>query len=291
MKGKVAAVLMLCAAGLLARDIRVDNLDIPFKGEEELDVVIEFGLGNLELSRGTISDYLMKSIIEYDADIVKPVIDYKVLGNRGRLKMYTENFDETPFKGWKKRDRELSGDLRKNHWTLEFNRSVPTSFDIELGLGKGRLDFTDLKISDLSLECGLSDVVVEFRKRNDERIRNLSLEAGLGNVELFGLGFANIERFDVECGLGSTRLNFEGDITQNMKGRISVGLGSVAVEIPDNVGVEIEAESSFLSSLNLKDFDEIDEDVYRSENWRKTKYKIYMVIEIGLGSVDIDWVK
>ncbi len=290
MKTKICILVLILLALLSAQDIVSKQYELPYKGEEELDATIDFGLGELKIAKGAGRDRLVEALLEYDADIVSPVIDYKVLGNRGRLKMYTEDIDDIFVTSWKKRKRHDESDFRRNSWDLAFSREVPISFDIDLGLGKGELDFTDLRVKDLRLECGMSDVTMEFRDINREVLQNLSIESGLGNVEIYGLGNARMERLDVECGLGSTVLSFDGDLQNLVKGQISVGLGSVELQIPENVGVEIEAESSFLSSINLPDFDEIDDDVYRSENWRKSDYRIYLIVEIGLGSVDIDWI-
>jgi hypothetical protein len=98
-----------------------------------------------------------------------------------------------------------------------------------------------------------------------------------------------MERFNVECGLGTTELVFDGSLSQDIRGKIEVGLGSVIIEVPDNVAVEVRSQSSFLSSLNLHGFDRISENLYRSGNWETANKRIYLEIEVGLGSVDINW--
>ncbi|RKY57098.1 MAG: hypothetical protein DRP89_00055 [Candidatus Neomarinimicrobiota bacterium] len=290
MRAKVLLVVLILFTLLYAEEPTVEQHNIPYKGEKELDVNIEFGFGRLDLMSGKTNDYILESEMSYLSRRYKPVIKYKKLGGVGKLNLYTKKFEKGSFFGLNKKDRGRSGDIEKSHWELKFNRTLPSAFDIDLGLGKGNLDFTDLRVNDLSLECGMSDVTVEFRRENEEIIRSFSIESGLGSVEADGLGYANIARLDVECGLGSANLRFNGDLQQNIKGEVTVGLGSVEISIPKNVGVEIEAEKSFLSSLNLDNFDEIDEDIYRSENWKEAHRKIYLVIEIGLGSVDIDWI-
>ncbi len=290
MRVKALLVAVILFARLYAEDLTVEQHNISYKGEKELNVNIEFGFGRLDLMSSNSNDYILESEMSYLRKRYKPIIEYKKLGGVGKLHLYTEKFEKGSFFGLGKKDKGYSGDVEKNHWKLKFNRILPTAFDIDLGLGKGNLDFTDLRANDLSLECGMSDVTIEFGKENEEEIRSLSIESGLGSVEANGLGYANIARLDVECGLGSVNLRFDGDLQQNIKGKVTVGLGSVEISVPKNVGVEIEAERSFLSSLNLDDFDEIDKDIYRSENWKEAERKIYLAVEIGLGSVDIDWI-
>jgi len=288
MKGRLIFGICLVTTFVLAEDIVTERHEIPYKGEEELSVGIEFGLGKLELRSLDNNKYIMQAEIAYSKDLYKPEIDYKTVGNRGKLRLASHQDENNRFWGHSKKNS--SSDIKNNHWRVAMTDQISTAYDIELGLGKGILDFTNIKVNDLNLECGLSDVVVEFTKSNKERIRTLVIQSGLGNVEVTGLCNANMDRFDVECGLGSTKLRFDGDPARDIKGRITIGLGSVTVQIPEDIAVQIEAESSFLSSLNFDGFREIEENVYRSKNWKSADQRIYIVIEIGLGSVDIEWI-
>ncbi len=288
MKRKLIILLIFMIAVLSAEDYFTERYDIPFKGEEELDVNISFGLGTLDLKSHDDPKYLVHSIMTYSQRIYKPIVDYKILGNRGRLKMSTEKYDESN-KNDKRNLKSSQVNKELNKWHLEFSQKIPIYFAVDLGLGEGRLDFTDLRVRDLKLHCGLSDVNVIFRDKNQDNMRNMVIETGLGSVNVKGLSYANMERFNVECGLGTTELVFDGSLSQDIRGKIEVGLGSVIIEVPDNVAVEVRSQSSFLSSLNLHGFDRISENLYRSGNWETANKRIYLEIEVGLGSVDINW--
>jgi len=288
MKRSIIILVLITATFLGAQGVQTERHDIPLNGEEELDVNIGFGLGDLELRGHDVAGYLLRSEMTYSQSYYKPTVEYKVLGNRGRLRLYTEKFDKYNIVGDKQ--HKISRDDRdKNRWRLEFTRTIPIYYSIDLGLGEGRLDFTDLRVRNLKLQCGLSDVTVLFKRDNKEVLRSLDIGTGLGNVDVKGLGFANMERFSVECGLGSTDLVFDGNLQQDIRGKIEVGLGSVSIEVPDDIAVEVRSESSFLSSLNLHGFDRVGNNLYRSGNWKSARKRIYMEIEVGLGSVDINW--
>jgi len=49
MKGRLIFGICLVTTFVLAEDIVTERHEIPYKGEEELSVGIEFGLGKLEL--------------------------------------------------------------------------------------------------------------------------------------------------------------------------------------------------------------------------------------------------
>ncbi|HNZ36009.1 MAG TPA: toast rack family protein [Candidatus Marinimicrobia bacterium] len=288
MKRKLIILWIFMIAVLSAEDYFTEHYDIPYKGEEELDVNISFGLGTLDLKSHDDPKYLVHSIMTYSQRIYMPIVDYKILGNRGRLKMSTEKYDESN-KNDKRNLKSSQVNKELNKWHLEFSQKIPIYFAVDLGLGEGRLDFTDLRVRDLKLHCGLSDVNVIFRDKNQDNMRNMVIETGLGSVNVKGLSYANMERFNVECGLGTTELVFDGSLSQDIRGKIEVGLGSVIIEVPDNVAVEVRSQSSFLSSLNLHGFDRISENLYRSGNWETANKRIYLEIEVGLGSVDINW--
>ena len=288
MKRKLIILLIFMIAVLSAEDYFTEHYDIPYKGEEELDVNISFGLGTLDLKSHDDPKYLVHSIMTYSQRIYMPIVDYKILGNRGRLKMSTEKYDESN-KNDKRNLKSSQVNKELNKWHLEFSQKIPIYIAVDLGLGEGRLDFTDLRVRDLKLHCGLSDVNVIFRDKNQDNMRNMVIETGLGSVNVKGLSYANMERFNVECGLGTTELVFDGSLSQDIRGKIEVGLGSVIIEVPDNVAVEVRSQSSFLSSLNLHGFDRISENLYRSGNWETANKRIYLEIEVGLGSVDINW--
>jgi hypothetical protein len=280
---------IILTAGLYGKGLKVEHFDIPYKGEERVDVEIQFNLGELKLKNAEDDKYIFKAEIIYDKDKYKPIVEFRRSGKTGKLTLSSEKRNGDSFFG---RGRgSSSGGIDDNKWDTEFIGIIPITFDIELGLGKGKLDFTDMLITDIQLMTGLSDVIAEFNGANREIIRTLTLETGLGNVEFYGLGYANIERLSIECGLGSAQLSFDGEIQRDIKGKISVGLGSVNIKIPKDVGVRIKAESSFLSSLDIKNFYQVGPSRYESENWDDAKHKIYLTVEVGLGSVDIDWIK
>ena len=286
---KESLIIGICMFSVmaLAGDMVTEKHDLPYKGEEELDVGIEFGLGRLELRGSDNKKYIMQAELQYDKDLYEPEIDYKTVGNRGKLRLISHRDED--HKIWS-RSKKGSSDVNKNHWQVAMTEQIPSAYDIDMGLGKGILDFTNIKVNDLNLECGLSEVIMAFTEQNSERIRALVIQSGLGNVEVTGLSNTNMDRFDVECGLGSTKLRFDGELKRDIKGKITIGLGSVTVQVPEEYAVQIEAESSFLSSLNFNGFREVDENVYRSRNWKNADNRIYMTIEIGMGSVDIEWI-
>ncbi len=269
---------------------KVDRYDIPYKEEKSLSVNIDYTFGTLNIRPGRDNSYIMRAGVTYKEDKNKPTLEYKNHGNKGRLtlKSIQETYNKSLF-NIKKND---DNDYVNNNWQLSFNNTIPISFDIEFGLGDGNIDLTGMKVEDIKLELGMSDVDVYFNKKNEEELRKFSIETGLGSFDASGLGNANISNLSVECGLGSATLSFDGEFHGICKGTVAVGLGSVDVNLPKTLAAEIRTESSFLSSVNLSNFDEIDDDLYRSKNWdTATGGKLYLKIEVGMGSAQVRWIK
>jgi predicted membrane protein len=87
-------------------------------------------------------------------------------------------------------------------------------------------------------------------------------------------------------------LDFSGDFKHRAYVNIDVGLGSMTILIPKDVGVQIKSESSFLSSVDIDedDFEEIEDDLYESDNFGQAERELVFDIEVGLGSVEIEYV-
>jgi hypothetical protein len=92
-------------------------------------------------------------------------------------------------------------------------------------------------------------------------------------------------------GVGSFTLDFTGEFDFEASAEISVGLGSIEIILPEGIGVRVEAEDNWLSSIDLprRDFDRVDDDIYETENFDAADGKLIIQLEIGLGSADISF--
>jgi len=274
---------LLLAVGLpmwlFAGSDEVIKKEIPLKKEKSLEVNMEMGLANLEVFAGDPAT-LVFARVEYDPEKVKPVIDYQE-GVKGVLEIESL-----------KKHRAKAGDFNKgdNDWQFAFSGRVPIDINLDLGLGEGDLDFSDLQISGLSVDAGLSELTITFNRPNKERIKKFSIDSGLGEFTAKGLLNANIESFQFSGGLGESTLCFTGKMQNSTEAKIEVGLGSVEILLEEGTPVKVYYEKSFLSSLDLQYFRKIEDNVYVSRNWDENAKNILIIdLEIGLGSVTIDW--
>lgn len=280
----IGLAVILGSAGFIPPRTEKYRWDIKQTGERELKVTVDAAFGKIRIERG-ISTYIMKADIEADLkrDLAE-YIDYTKRDNLGYLNINTtEGFNKD------RHSKNISlGELEKNDWLMQFTDKLPISFDIELGAGKGELDLTGLIVKDLNLSSGASSVVLRFDNPNTETIENMTIETGLSKFKGYGLCNANFDRMKFEGGVGSYVLDFSGKLTKEVDVDIQIGLGSIVIWIPEEIGAKITHEKSFISSIDVpKDFTEEDDDIYFSENYETARGKINMYIETGLGSVKI----
>jgi hypothetical protein len=269
------------ASEISARRHSIKNITktIELKGEKRLDVRMDIGAGIIDLRKNDTGD-ILNAEIEYDPDELWVDIDYNKSGDRGRLRLQSRGENDG-----------IDLDKEDNYWFLEFTDKIPISFEIDVGACEADFDFSGLRVDELDLDLGASSVEIDFRKPNPERISEIKIDVGASSLEIHGLGNANFEELSFDGGVGDFTLDFSGESKGSGYCDIEVGLGSLSILVPRDVGVQIKAESSFLSSVDIDedDFDEIEDDLYENDNFGRTEREFIFNIEVGLGSVDVKY--
>ena len=260
------------------RTIRKITRTIELKGEKHLTVKMDIGAGIIDLRRNRTGDILIAEV-EYDPDELRVEIEYDAEKDEGTLYLQSES---------KRKGIDL--DKEDHYWNLEFTDRIPITFEIDVGACEADLDFTGLKIDRLDMDLGASSVDVDFREPNPVRIHKISIDVGASALTIIGLGNANFDRFSFDGGVGDFTLDFSGDFKHRGYVDIDVGLGSLTILVPKDAGVEIRSESSFLSSFSIdkRDFDEVEDDIYQNDNFGETDKELIFEVDIGLGSIDIE---
>ena len=287
----ITAILLTTAllifVGFSFRYLSKYKKEISASSEQEVKVNLDAGFGNIRIERGDSKNIFQAEI---DADLKNDLTEYIDYSNRdevGYLNISTSESGSKESKHGKNRSLHVSG-FEENNWQMRFTDAIPISFEIELGMGKGDFDFTGLNLKDLNLSTGASSVVMRFDKPNKGEIENLNIETGLSKFKAYGLCNANFSRMKFEGGVGSYILDFSGTLDKEVDVNIQVGLGSMTISIPEDIGAKVFYEKSWVASIDLpNDFKEEEENNYFSKNYYNTSGKINLHIEAGLGSVKI----
>jgi len=267
---------------------RYDDLlkNIPYENIREMRVKIEIGVAELLIEK-TQGDNLLEAKIHYKTKRGEPRIRYERSGDVGYLTIKSPETDDEEEENGKSIRGLNSDDVT---WELRFSPKVETSFEIEVGLVDGEINMTGLKVNDLSISAGLSDLELTFDEPNPMRMRELAIECGLGDFKAFNLGNANFERARLESGLGSIRADLAGAWKlPEVEMSVEVGLGSARLEIPEDLGLEVNADDNFLSSLDLDlAMREVRSGRHRSDNWDTAACRLIINADVGLGSLKVE---
>ena len=280
-------LMLMVSSPSWARD-RYDDLlkNIPYENIQELRVKIEIGVAELLIEKAQ-GDNLLEAKIHYKIKRGEPRIRYDRSGNVGYLTIKSPETDD--------QDEENGQSIRGLNsdgvtWELRFSPKVETSFEIEVGLVDGEINMTGLKVNDLSISAGLSDLELTFDEPNPTRMRELAIECGLGDFKAYNLGNANFKRARLESGLGSIRADMAGAWKiPEVEMSVEVGLGSARLAIPEALGLEVNADDNFLSSLDLDlAMREVRSGRHRSDNWETAACRLIINADVGLGSLKVE---
>jgi hypothetical protein len=195
-------------------------------------VNIEMGAGTLKLSSGAAS--LMQGTIEYNVDTWKPVITRE--GTSVTISQKNTTNVGIP-----------NGQI-KNIWDLKLG-SAPMELSISTGAYEGALDLSGLSITNLSITDGASKSSIGFDSLNPVEMNLLQYKTGASEVDINGLGNANVNEVTFDGGVGSYGLDFSGDLKKDMNVRINSGMSDLTLTIPVNVRSNITINGG-LSNIN-----------------------------------------
>jgi hypothetical protein len=273
--GFVAIFIVLLCSQCIAQELKKIEQSEPLRDVKQLEARISFGAGKIELSSGA-KKYAYEAEIEYSKAYFSHQLDYQVRGDTGIL--------DLRIKGT--RGRWFKSRWEKNWLDVKFNPTVPIELDLNMGACEATVDLTGLKISQLELSTGASEIELYFDKPNEEVMRKMKIEAGVGELKAVNLGNANCRKIDFEGGVGGYELDFSGEWQSDCEAYVELGLGDLTIEVPRAIGVKLIAEKTFLTSLDLEGFIHKG-NIYYSEGYDKAKYRLILKVEAGLGSVSI----
>ena len=257
----------------------VDSYSFNTRKYKDLDVSISYGLGEL-----TIGPSEEKNIIEgsitYNSYRITPKINMESVSSSGVLTIKTEKNKDKERHIYKFKDFD-------NEMEFYFPPQIKTDLFLDFGVGDAEIDLTDISITKLNINCGLSDVELEINKRNNVVCESVSIENGLGDLSVYSLGNLAAKDIDINIGLGSADIDFTGDRIYDMDINVDVGLGSLDMVLPNKTNIKIYVDSSFLSSVDIYGLKQKKNKLWVSPNWESDYPTISMDVNVGMGSVDI----
>jgi len=285
----MVALLLGFAAGAIGESPPSDQKGLREIGrttEREVNVVLSSGFGTIRISKGESEKILTLDSPTTNDGAPTADLQYAIRNRVGydEISLGEEPREETDHeKKWLQ-----FGSFKGNTWNLRISDAIPVAFDIELGVGKADIDLTGLQVKDLTLSAGASDVEVRCDQLNKATIENVTIESGVSKFTGRNLGNANFKKFRFEGGVGSYTLDFNGNLQTEVDVDVEIGLGSLTIVVPKELGAKIMYDKSWLSHMECdSDFEGGEDDQYVSNNYATASGRMNIRVQSGLGSVKI----
>ncbi len=246
---------------------------------KDLDISISYGLGELTIASSDEKN-LIEGEITFDSRRIKPIVKLESVSSSGVLMIKIKKDPDKNPCGYK-----FGG--FDNEMEFYFPPQIKTDLFLDFGVGDAEIDLTNIAITKLNINCGLSDVDIEINKRNSVVCESVSIENGLGDLDISGLGNLAAKDIDINIGLGSADIDFTGDRIYDTDVNVEVGLGSLDMILPKKANIEIYVDSSFLSSVDIYGLKQKKNKLWVSPNWESSYPTFKMDVNVGMGSVDI----
>ncbi|MGD8496604.1 MAG: hypothetical protein PVF05_10465 [Gemmatimonadales bacterium] len=252
-------------------------------GVSQLDVDVEYAVGRLVVDPAD-AGLLYRMDLRYDANQFQPKRTWSADAGTGRLGLQMRTEDGNIELG------DLDNVDSKDLGTLELglSREIPTTLSLGVMAAEAKLDLGGLALQRFVFRTGASEARIDFDAPNPVRMDRLELAAGAADFEATGLGNARFDSFEFTGAVGDVRLDFTGDWEGSAEGEIRMGLGSLSLTFPRDIGVRIEKQG-FLTSFNSAGFEEVDGG-YQTANWDEAANRLTLEVRAGLGDIDVDFV-
>jgi hypothetical protein len=269
--GLLTLGIVACDQAAAQEDWRTFNMSRQAAGEEMLRVKLEYGAGTLDLGPGT-PGVLYAANMEYDAGAFTPVHTYA----DGRLRL---GFEGTNVRG---------RNLRAGQLGVQLAPDVPVELELQFGAAEANLNLGGIRVRRLDVQTGASKTRLSVAQPNQETCRSAEFQVGAAQFHATGLGNLRAERLRVQGGAGEVLLDFSGEWATNMNATVDLGLGSLTLRMPSDVGVRI-VRNGRLASFDSEGLTKRGE-AYYSSNWESAANRLSLTINAALGSVRVTWV-
>jgi len=169
---------------------------------------------------------------------------------------------------------------------LELSQHVPINLDVDLGAATADLDLGGLRLTETRVHSGAAQVTLAFSTPNVARMSVFEIDVGAAELDATGLANANASSIRVNAGVGALDLTLDGNWTQDVSLDVTADLGKVAVRVPSDVGIQVEAQK-VVAGFEHPDLVKRGE-YYVSSNWDTARYKLRVRANTTLGDIDIE---
>ena len=281
LKSIVAGAALLAASAPLAAQ-EADWTEVRARRQagaiESVTVDLEYVAGELRVGPAD-GGLLYDTHLKYDAARMRPERIWSVDGNAARLDLGFEGLgDDGDI------DIDFEGD-EHGFLQLGLSRDVPTDLRIAVGAAKSDVDLGGIPVTGLVYKTGASETEISFGSPNPVEMDRIDLAVGAVEFTARGLGNARFQELSFKGVVGDVTLDFTGDWTRDATASIDMGLGSLTLVVPEDLGVRI-TKKGFLASLDAPDYTKVDGG-WQSPGWDSASHHFEIRLVSALGSIEV----
>jgi len=210
-------------------ELQTETRSVKLGDAKTVRAEIRMGAGEMKLAGGARE--LLEADFSYHAARWKPEVEYSVSGTRGLLIV--------------RQPEGSRGPMGPSHyqWDLRFNNKVPLELNVHLGAGKSELSLGSLALTNLQLETGVGETVVDLTGdwKNDLEAH---IKGGVGKATVRLPRDVGVE-VHAKGGIGEVRpgeLKKEGDAYVNdaygkspvtLRINVETGIGEINLELAE----------------------------------------------------------
>jgi hypothetical protein len=236
--------------------------------------------GRFRLTRCLAAGVLSAVTGSYNRELLKYDYGFTPHGESGDFHFSTDSEGKSLL--------DLEG--RESNWQIEFNSEIDLQLKTTVGAAKCDIDVGGLTLSRLDLEIGAADARVDFSTPNRNNLDNFVVEAGACKLQMINIGNSRFRRLQFDGGVGKFVLDFGGQFDYRAEAKVTVGMGSMTLIIPRELGLQLRADENWLSSLGFSKEHLVavaGSGVYETEGFDAAAGQLILTLEVGLGSANI----
>lgn len=273
------ALALVTATGARAQTLRTLTSARQLHGEKSLTVDVTYAAGHFRLQPAGAND-LYRMEMRYDDSVFAPVREYDPSSGVLRLGLRSLH-DNTTIHS---RDRDEPAPSLE----IALTPAVPLSLVVKIGAAESAVELGGLKLTDVRYRTGASKSDVRFSRPNPVACDSLVFKAGAAKFDVDGLGNAGCREMIFEGGFGAMTLDFTGKWRHSATASVHVGVGTVELRLPRDLGVSITLDR-FLASFDQTGFTKRD-DVYYSDQYGAAAHHLDLHLESAIGGIRVVWV-
>jgi hypothetical protein len=269
----VAAATAIATRSASAQEWRTLESSRQLRGADAASVRVEYAAGTIDIVP-TTDAMLYRMRLRYDAERSAPIASFDEASRS--VSIGTRSATSS---GWNKSTREGST-LR-----LDLTRNAPLRLALELGAARGDLQLGGLRLADLTLKTGATELRVDFAEPNRESLANFDLDVGAAGVTVTRAGNARASRVHINVGAGTLDYDLSGDWQGDADLSANIAVGQLTLRVPMDAGVRITAKT-FMAGFDRAGLEKRG-DAWYSPGYDSAKRRVTANVTAVLGSFDL----